>query len=409
MTSRNALWGDSDFLKLWSAQSISAFGARITREGLPMAAVMTLGAAPAQIGVLAALSRGPALIVGLMAGGLVDRRRKRGLLIVMDIVRAAVLALIPVAAWLHWLSMTQLYVTAAIVGAASVLFEIADHAYLPSLVAREHITQANANLSATDSVAEVAGPALAGVLFQLLAGPAAVGLNALTYLGSAGFLGAISRPEPKPEAAEAAHWRRDLAEGVRTAVNEPRVWPLLVMTGTNALFGSFFSALYILFALRTLHLTPGMLGVTIAAGGVGALAGAVLAPRLARAIGAGPAIALAAGAAGLANLLIPLAPATPVLGMLFLAGAQVFGDALAVTAWILAASLRQTVLPQGVLGRVEATFQAVAGGLGVCGALAGGALGGWIGTRETLFIAVSGMLIGPLVVAFSPLRRYREA
>jgi hypothetical protein len=108
-------------------------------------------------------------------------------------------------------------------------------------------------------------------------------------------------------------------------------------------------------------------------------------------------------------MLIPLAPPTPVLGMTFLGGAQVFGDALAVTAWILAASLRQSVLPQGVLGRVEATFQAVAGGLGVLGALAGGALGGWIGPRETLFIAVSGMLIGPLVVAFSPLRRYREA
>jgi predicted MFS family arabinose efflux permease len=408
MTSRNALWGDSDFLKLWSAQSISAFGARITREGLPMAAVMTLGAAPAQIGVLAALSRGPALIVGLMAGGLVDRRRKRGLLVAMDVLRAAVLAAIPVAAWLHWLSMPQLYVTAAVVGAASALFEIADHAYLPALVAREHITQANANLSATDSVAEIAGPALAGVLFQLLAGPAAVGLNALTYLGSAGFLSVIARPEPEPTAGEQVHWRRDLAEGIRVAMHEPRVWPLLVMTGTNALFGSFFSALYILFALRVLHLTTGMLGVTIAGGGLGALAGAVLAPRLARAIGSGPAIALTAGAAGLANLLIPLAPPTPILGMAFLGGAQVFGDALAVTAWILAASLRQTVLPQGVLGRVEATFQATAGGLGVFGALAGGALGGWIGARETLFIAICGMLIGPLVVAFSPLRRYRE-
>src|SRR5580698_4151513 len=101
MTARNTLWGDRDFLKLWTAQGVSAFGARITREGLPIAAVLTLGAAPAQIGLLAALSRGPALIVGLAAGGLVDRTRRRGLLIAMDLLRAAVLTSIPLAAWLH--------------------------------------------------------------------------------------------------------------------------------------------------------------------------------------------------------------------------------------------------------------------------------------------------------------------
>jgi hypothetical protein len=107
------------------------------------------------------------------------------------------------------------------------------------------------------------------------------------------------------------------------------------------------------------------------------------------------------------NLFIPLAPPNPLLGMAVLGVAQVFGDALAVTAGVLAASLRQTILPQTMLGRVEATFQAVAGGLGVVGALTGGALGGWLGPRETLFIAVGGMMLGPIVVALSPLRRYR--
>lgn len=407
MAPKNPPWADRDFTKLWTAQGISAFGARITREGLPMAAVMTLGAAPGQIGLLAALTRGPALVVGLMAGGFVDRRRKRGLLVAMDLARAAVLATIPVAAWLHWLSMLQLYLAAAIVGGASVLFEIADHAYLPSLVPRDRITAANARLGATDSVAEVVGPALAGVLFQWFAGPVAIGFNALTYLGSAGFLGAIRKSESSAPAPEAVSWRRDLADGVGAIMAEPRVIPLLAMTGTNALFGSFFSALYILFAFRVLHLTPAMLGVTIAAGGVGALAGAALAPGLARALGQGPAILVTAAGAGLVNLLIPLAPPEPVLGMAFLGVAQVFGDALAVSAGILAISLRQTVLPLDKLGRVAATFEALAGGLGVVGALAGGALGGWAGPRATLFIAVGGMLLGPLVVALSPLRRYR--
>jgi MFS family permease len=278
MSDRNPLWADRDFMKLWSAQGISAFGARITREGLPMAAVMTLNAAPGQIGVLAALTRGSALVVGLTAGGFVDRRRRRGVLVAMDLLRAAVLATIPVAALLHWLTMPQIYLAAALVGAASVLFEIADHAYLPGLVAREQITAANASLSATDSVAEVVGPALAGVLFQWFAGPVAVIFNALTYLGSAGFLAAIKKREPEPPPAEASSWRRDLADGFGAALAEPRVAPLMMLTGFNALFGSFFSALYILFAFRVLHLTPSMLGVTIAAGGAGALAGAAAAP-----------------------------------------------------------------------------------------------------------------------------------
>ena len=408
MTSPKPLWGDRDFVKLWTAQGISAFGARITREGLPMAAVMTLGAAPVQIGLLAALSSGPALIVGLTAGGFVDRTRRRGLLIAMDLVRAAVLATIPVAAWLHLLSMIQLYLAAVVVGAASVLFEIADHAYLPGLVARERITEANASLSASDAVSEIAGPALAGMLFQWFAGPLAVAVNALTYLVSAMFLGAIVKREPEPQAHEQTSWRRDVADGVRATLAEPRVAPLLFMTGSNALFGSFFAALYVVFALRVLGLTPTMLGLTVAAGGVGAFAGAAVATWLARRLGAGLAIVVSAGGGALFTLLIPLAPSEPRMGMAFLVTAQIFGDALAVTAAILAASLRQTLLPQAVLGRVAATFQVVGGAMAVAGALTGGALGGLIGSREALLIGASGLLVGPLVVALSPLRQYRE-
>jgi predicted MFS family arabinose efflux permease len=408
MSERDALWGDSDFMKLWTAQGVSAFGARISREGLPLAAVMTLGAAPAQIGVLAALANGPALIVGLAAGGFVDRTRRRRVLIAMDLLRAAVLASVPLAAWLHLLAMAQLYLAAAVVGGASVLFEIADHAYLPVLVPREQIGLANARLSATDSVAEVAGPALAGMLFQWFAGPMAVAINALTYLASAGFLGAIRKVEPSPPPPDGANWRSDIAQGFGAAMNEPRVAPLLIMIGTNALFGSFYSALYIFFAMRVLHLTPTMLGLTIAAGGVGALGGAMIANRLARMLGAGLAIAAASGAAAAVGWLIPLAPSSPALGMSFLSIAQFIGDALGVTWIILAASLRQTVLPGAVLGRVAASFQAVGGGLAVVGALTGGMIGGWLGPREALVVAQAGLLIGPAVVALSPLRRYRE-
>jgi MFS family permease len=400
-----ALWRNRDFAKLWSAAAVSGFGARITRDGLPMAAVLTLRASPGEIGLLAALSYGPAMLVGLAAGGYVDRTRRRGVLVAMDLLRAAVLATIPLTAWLHLLSMPQLYVAAAIVGAASVLFEIADHAYLPGLVSREMITPANASLGAADSVAEVAGPALAGILFQWFAGPFAVALNAATYLISASFLGAIVKPEPAPIPSRPAPWGRDIAQGVTAALAEPRVAVLLLMDGSNALFGSFFAALYVIFGLKVLGLTPSMLGLTVAAGGVGGLAGAVLAPRLSVSVGPGRAIVASAAGAALIGSLVPLAPADPRLGMVFLTTAQVFGDGLAVIAAVLAVSLRQALLPQVILGRVAATFQAVVGGAAVVGALAGGVLGGVIGPRATLYIAVGGRLLGALAAACSPLRK----
>ncbi|CAN5186864.1 MFS transporter [soil metagenome] len=405
MAHPSSLWADRDFVKLWTAQAISAFGARITRDGLPLAAVLTLSATPVQVGLLAMLSYGPALVVGLAAGGFVDRTRRRGLMIYMDLLRAAALATVPLAAWLHWLSMPHLYLAAGVVGAASVLFEIADHAYLPSLVAPDHITPANSSLSATESVSEVAGPALAGALFQWFAGPFAVAINAATYLVSAAFLLGIRKPEPAPQAPQRVSWRRDIGDGWRGAMGEPKVAPLLFMAGSNALFGSFFAALYVLFAVRVLGLTPAMLGLTIAAGGIGGIGGAVIAPWLARRLGPGRAIVAAAGGAAVLNLLIPAAPADPKLGMAFLGAAQLFGDALAVTAAVLAGSLRQTVLPQAILGRVGATFHAVGGGMAVVGALAGGVLGGAIGPRAALFIGAGGLLIGPIVAGLSGLTR----
>lgn len=409
MTKPNALWADRDFVKLWTAQATSAFGSRITRDGLPLAALLTLQATAVQVGLLAALSYGPALVVGLAAGGYVDRTRRRRLMICMDLMRAGALATVPLAALLQLLSMPQLYLAAAVVGAASVLFEIADHAYLPGLVAPEHITSANSSLSATESVAEVAGPALAGALFQWFAGPLAVAVNAATYMLSAAFLFGIRKVEAAPEAAQRVSWRRDVSDGWQAAVTEPRVAPLLFMTGSNALFGSFFAALYALFAVRVLGLTPAMLGLTIAAGGVGGVGGAIFAPWLARRLGPGRAIVAAAGSAALLNVLIPAAPADPKLGMVFLGAAQLFGDAFAVTAAVLAGSLRQTVLPQAMLGRVGATFHATGGGMAVVGALAGGVLGGLIGPRAALYIAAGGLLIGPAVAAMSDLMRAQPA
>jgi MFS family permease len=180
MTSDLPLWRQGDFRRLWAAQAVSDFGARITREGLPIMVVVMLAASPAQLGLLAAVRGFTALAVGLSAGGFVDRHRRRGVLIASDLGRAVVLIAIPLAAWTGVLHLVQVFVAASLVAAASTLFDIADHAYLPSLVGRERVTEANARLGATESIAEMGGPALAGLLFQWLTAPFAVAVNAAT-------------------------------------------------------------------------------------------------------------------------------------------------------------------------------------------------------------------------------------
>jgi predicted MFS family arabinose efflux permease len=410
MSSRLPLWRQPDFRRLWAAQAVSDFGARITREGLPMMAVTTLAASPSQLGLLAAMASGAALLVGLSAGGFVDRTRRRRILIGADLLRAAVLVTVPVAAFLHLLTLWQVYAAAALVAGASVLFAIADHAYLPGLVDRQDITDANAKINATESVAELGGPALAGLLFQWLTAPFAVAINAATYLVSAAFLAAIRTPEPPLDHEPSGRrWTDGVRAGAAAAWAEPTVRPMLLMSTFNGLFGGIFSALYIVFALRVLHLTPALLGLAIACGGGGAFLGSLLAQPMARALGLGPAILASGALAAAGALLIPLSPPGVVGGMTGLVASQLIGDCFGVVSLILAVSLRQTLIPQKLLGRVGATFQAAAGGAAVVGALAGGVLGQAMGVRAALFVAVAGLFLAPLVGAASPLARLRTA
>ena len=408
MTSSNALWRDPQFARLWAAQAISSFGARITREGLPILAVTTLLAPPAALGVLAAIAGGVSLVMGLGAGGAVDRRARRPILIGADLARAAILITVPVAAMLGVLTMTQVFVVAGLVAACSVVFDMASHAYLPGVVGPTRLVEGNAHLATTESVAEIGGPALAGILFQVLSAPFALVANAGTYLASAAFLSTIKATEPTPDATEPGHWTAEITQGFRLAWAEPRVRALLLMGMTQGLFGGVFSALYILYALKTLGLPTAALGIAIAAGGVGALMGAWLGPWLARQMGVGPAILLSILGGAISAFCISLAPTERSGAMTVMILTQISGDALGVSAYILMTSLRQALMPQAVLGRVSGAFQASAGGLAVVGALVGGWLGGVVGPREALAGAAVGFLAIPLVGVFSTLRAVRE-
>lgn len=410
-TGPGSLWRHADFLKLWTAQSVSSLGARITREGLAFAAVTSLGATPAQLGVLAALVRGPAILVGLTGGGLVDRRRRRPLLIGSDIARALALATIPIAAWSRLLTMNQIYAVAAAVGALGVLFDIADHAYLPSLIARDQLVDGNSKLATTEGLAEIGGPALYGVLFQFLTAPIAIAVNGGTYLFSAAVLATIRSPEARPSphlAEQPAHVVGDFRLGLVTVIAHPVLRPLLAIATVGALFGSFFSALYIVYALKVLHLDAGMLGATVATGGVAAMFGAGLAGRLIRRFGIGPTFVITGIVAGAGSAFIPLAHGAPFFGMLMLMASQLIGDSVGTVTEIAGRSLRQILVEPRLMGRVGGVFAVAPGITGIAGALLGGWLGGAIGDRPALLIAGVGVTLAPAIGLFSPLLKLRD-
>src|SRR3990170_1653382 len=199
---RETLWRHREFLKLWTAQTISVFGDNFTALALPLIAAITLKATPGQMGILTALERLPFLVLGLMAGVWVDRTRRRPILIAGDIGRGLVLLSIPMAATLGALGMPQLYVVGLVVGTFTLFFDVAYQAYLPSLVDRRQLVEGNTKLEATRSVAQLAGPGIAGTVIQLITAPLAIILDAISFFLSAGFLGTIRLREDPPAPAE---------------------------------------------------------------------------------------------------------------------------------------------------------------------------------------------------------------
>src|SRR5579864_4285992 len=179
---RRELWRNPDFLKLWTAQGISEIGSRITREGIPLTALLVLHAGAVQMGLLNALGGAAVLVFGLSAGVWTDRLRRRPVMIAADLGRAAVLASIPLAARAGSLALGQLYAVAALAGVMTVFFDVADQSYLPALVARDRLLEANGKLTLSSTIAEIAGPGLTGFLVQLITAPIAILFDAVSFL-----------------------------------------------------------------------------------------------------------------------------------------------------------------------------------------------------------------------------------
>jgi MFS family permease len=410
-----SLWGHRDFLRLWSAQAISAFGSRITRTALPIIAVKELGVPEGLFAVLAALQLAPGVVLAPFVGGFVDRGRKRRILIAADLFRAAVVASITLAWLLGVLSMLHVIIVGALVGAASSLFQITDVAYLPSLIGRSQLAEGNAKLETTEAIAEITGPASAGVLIAALGAPLAVIFNTLSYLWSGLMLGRIrtieTDPEPQPDAMASRGWqsKKDMRVGMRAIFRHDQVRPIVLAWMVWSIAGGFFVGLYPMLCLRVLELPESTYGVIIAMGGIGSFAGALISRPLARAIGVGRALLLTSTISLAAGLFMPVAAGAAgskwtVLGCL---GAhQLIADGFSVAFVIQAVTLRQSALPKHVLGRANAAFMVCTAGLLPITALVAGGLAQLTSIRDAVLV---GVLIGLAAPVFLwPLRRLRE-
>jgi predicted MFS family arabinose efflux permease len=378
--------GHRNFLLLWSAQGISAVGSRITRTALPMAAILAAGASAIDLGLLTLALTLPGVAIALFAGGWVDRHRRKPLLIAADLLRAAALLAIPAAALSGRLSLSLLYVVAAVVGACSVLFTVADHVFITDLVSRKRLLEANGKREAIDAVAEISGPALGGALVAWLTAPIAIAVDALTFVGSALLICGIRRRERIGASAAPASALEDLRWGLHVVWRDPAVRALFLATATLTLCFSFMASLYTLYALRDLGLSPAELGVVIGCGGIGGLAGAGFAGRAAQRWGVRRTLIGALLLGGAMQSLVPLAPPVPAVAIGFLVATQLVGDGALTVYLVNETTLRQRLLPADALGRAAAAWTAVTGILTPTGALVGAALAETIGMRPTLWL-----------------------
>jgi MFS family permease len=404
-----SLWRHPDFMKLWTGQTVSEFGSVVTRTALPLVAILTLHATAFEVGILVVSGSIAVLLVGLFAGALVDRSRRKPLMIGSDAIRAVLLLSIPAAALTGSLRIEQLYAVAFVESALGSVFDVAYRTYLPSLLPPQRLLEGNAKIGMTGAIAEIGGPGFAGALVQLITAPMAMLVDAVSFVFSAVSIGLIRTPERRVERVEGpVGLRRELAEGLTAVARHPLLRPMALASVIGALFGNFYASLYAFYGLNELGLSPFLLGVVISAGGAGGLAAAAIVGPLTRRLGYGPAIVWANVARTILGLLIPLASGPPLVAAVFLFIPQLFGDGLDTIARIDELTVRQQVTPQRLLGRVNGTLHVLLEGVGPIGALAGAALAEALGIRAAVWIAAAGSFLGVGFLVFSPLRSLRQ-
>lgn len=400
------LWRSADFLRFWSAQTISMFGSQVSGLALPFVAVVVLQASAFEVAALGTIEFLPFVLFTLPAGVWVDRLSRRRLMVVADWGRAIALASVPAAYAVGVLTLPQLFAVGFIAGTLTVFFDVSYQSYVPSVVEPDQIIAANAKLELSRAGSQTAGPAIAGGLVSLLTAPYAVAVDAVSFLASAVLLASIRRTEQLPEPATApTSMLADIKIGLRYVFRHPLLRPLIWAIGTGNFFLSILTSILIVYAVRSLHMSAAEVGVVFAIGNLGLLAGAPLAGRLARRFGVGPILIMGSTLVGVAYLVFAASPRSIAPAML--AVAQFIWSFGTVMYFVNGISLIQSITPDRLLGRVNASRRFAVWGVIPLGNLCGGAIGSWIGLRTAIWVGGVGATISVLPLLLSPMRTVR--
>lgn len=420
------LWHHADFLKLWASETISQFGTQFSGFGIPFTALL-LTSNPLDFGILNATGLLAFPLFALFIGVYVDRHHRRRIMVSANIGRGILLGLIPLAAVtgaLRQLGMSLLYTVSFSVGLFTVFFDVSYQAILPSLVERNQLVEGNSRLEASRSTAQVAGPSIAGIAVQILGAPLAIAIDALSYFGSASFLGRIKKEETvQPRDASVLH---DLKEGLAVVLKDTRLRSIAGCTSTANFFSNALFAILILYLVRQLNFTAAVIGLIFTIGSTGAFVGIALSRRLAESVGVGPAIVgsmLLGGVGFLPYYIMSPSLAFPVLnfGSLPLLGTfrlDMNGLLLMLATFTISigtvvyninqVSLRQALVPIRLQGRMNASMRWIVWGTIPAGSIAGGILGALLGLRPAIAIAVVGGSLAFLWVLLSPVRSLKK-
>jgi MFS family permease len=402
------LWRHPDFLKLWSAETVSQFGTQISLLALPLVAIDVLHVSAFKVAALTTVEFLPFLLVSLPAGVWVDRLPRRPILVAGDLARAALLASIPIAYAMDVLTIWQLYGVGFLFGIATVFFDVAYQSYLPSLVERRQIPDGNAKLEISRSSAQLGGPGLAGLLVGWLRAPAAILFDAVSFLGSALFILSIRKTEAsQAERAPRRKMRTELREGLSYVLRHPYLKNIAACTAIFNFFGLMGYAILLVYARRKLDLSPQAIGLAFTLSNFGPLLAALTANKIFARLGVGRTIIASSILGGPMFLAIPFAPHGHA-ALFVLVPAILVGGFMGVIYNIAQVSLRQAITPERIQGRMNSVMRFIVWGAIPLGSFVGGINASLIGLKATLIVSGVGCSLAFLPVLFSPVRSVRE-
>jgi MFS family permease len=403
-----SVWREPDFIRLWAATTASMFGSFVTRTALPFAAILVLGAGAGEVAILRSAELVAGLALGLVAGAWVDRLRRRPILVWADLGRALLLATIPLAFAFGALTLAHLVIVAFGAAILTTFFDMADRAFLPTVIGRGRLVEANATLTGSSSAAEFVGFGVGGLLIQILTAPIAIAVDAISFLVSAVLLRGIRAVEPPPRPVD----RRpsvvdEIRDGLRLTLHDPILRPLALADAAVAGFWGVFGAVYLVFATE-LGFEPAVIGLIAAVGGLSSLAGAAVAGSAVRRLGVARFLIGAIVLVTIGNGFIALAPDAALLGLACLLAQQLLADSSLTAFDVVAVSIRQATVDDRELGRVVATFHTLAMAALLLGTVIGGVVAEVVGVRAALIVAALGGPIAIAILWFSRIRRMHD-